>query len=119
MTFYQSVFSGELARSSFADFQASEEPAEQDNTMHSMLSTKHGPVLMAADSPNSMEYTPGNNFSVSLSGDAGRAPELLGQAVRRRDRHRAARAGAVGRHLRHVRRQVRRERMVNIAGAQV
>jgi PhnB protein len=28
-----------------------------------------GLVLMAADTPNSMEYTPGTNYSVSLSGD--------------------------------------------------
>ena len=25
-------------------------------------------MLMGADTPNSMDYTPGNNFSVSLSG---------------------------------------------------
>jgi len=66
MTFYQSVFVGELAGCSFADFQASEHPAEQDKTMHSMLSTEHGLVLMAADTPNSMEYTRGNNFSLPL-----------------------------------------------------
>ena len=37
--------------------------------MHSTLTTDNGLVLMAADTPNSMDYTPGTNYSVSLSGD--------------------------------------------------
>jgi PhnB protein len=69
MDFYQSVFGGELTRSTFAEYHASEDPAEQDKIMHSQLKTDGGLVLMAADTPNSMEYTPGNNYSVSLSGD--------------------------------------------------
>lgn len=69
MDFYQSVFGGELTRSTFGEFHASDDPAEQEKIMHSMLSTDGGLVLMAADTPNSMEYTPGNNHSVSLSGE--------------------------------------------------
>lgn len=69
MDFYQSVFGGELTRSTFGEFHASDDPAEQEKVMHSMLSTDGGLVLMAADTPNSMEYTPGNNHSVSLSGE--------------------------------------------------
>ncbi len=69
MAFYQSVFGGELTRSTFADFGASEDPAEHDKIMHSMLTTDNGLVLMASDTPNSMEYTPGTNYSVSLSGE--------------------------------------------------
>jgi PhnB protein len=69
MEFYQSVFGGELAVNTFADFQASDDPAEQDKVMHSQLTGDNGLVLMAADTPNSMEYTPGSNFSISLSGD--------------------------------------------------
>lgn len=69
MDFYQSVFGGELTRSTFAEYHASEDPAEQDKIMHSQLKTDGGLVLMVADTPNSMEYTPGNNYSVSLSGD--------------------------------------------------
>jgi PhnB protein len=34
-----------------------------------MLSTQDGLTLMASDTPNSMDYTPGTNFSVSLSGE--------------------------------------------------
>ena len=69
MTFYQTVFGGELALSTFGEFQASEDPAETDKIMHAMLTTPQGMVLMGADTPNSMDYTPGNTFSVSLSGD--------------------------------------------------
>lgn len=67
--FYRSVFGGELTRSTFAEYQASEDPAEQDKIMHSQLKTDDGLTLMMSDTPNSMEYTPGNNYSVSLSGD--------------------------------------------------
>jgi PhnB protein len=69
MDFYQSVFGGELTRSTFADLHASDDPSEQDKIMHSMLVTDNGLVLMASDTPNSMDYTTGNNYSVSLSGD--------------------------------------------------
>ena len=69
MDFYQSVFGGELTRSTFAEFHASDDPAEQDKIMHSMLTTGGGQVLMASDTPNSMDYAPGNNYSISLSGD--------------------------------------------------
>lgn len=69
MTFYQSVFGGELTLNTFAELQASEDPAEQDKIMHSMLVTEGGLVLMASDTPNSMDYTPGTNYSVSLSGE--------------------------------------------------
>ena len=69
MEFYKSVFGGELTVSTFGEYQASQDPAEQDKVMHSMLTTDGGMVLMAADTPNGMDFTPGNNISVSLSGD--------------------------------------------------
>ena len=69
MDFYQSVFGGELTRSTFAEFQASEDPSEQDKIMHSQLKTDGGLALMAADTPNSMEWSPGSNGSISLGGD--------------------------------------------------
>lgn len=68
MDFYHSVFGGELTRSTFGEYHASEDPAEQDKIMHSQLETDGGQVLMAADTPNSMEYTPGG-YSISLSGE--------------------------------------------------
>lgn len=69
MTYYQSVFGGELTMSTFGEFQASEDPSEQDKIMHAMLTTESGVVLMGADTPNSMSYNPGETFSVSLSGE--------------------------------------------------
>ncbi|MEO6826677.1 MAG: VOC family protein [Microbacteriaceae bacterium] len=69
MTFYQSVFGGELTVNTFAEFQASDDPAEQNKVMHSELVSESGLTFMAADTPNRMDYTPGNNFSVSLSGN--------------------------------------------------
>ncbi len=69
MDFYHSVFGGELTRATFGEYHASEDPAEQDKIMHSMLVTDGGLALMAADTPNAMDNTPGTNFSVSLSGE--------------------------------------------------
>ena len=69
MEFYQSVFGGELALNTFAEYQASEDPAEQDKIMHGMLETDNGLTLMGADTPNSMEFNEGGGFSISLSGD--------------------------------------------------
>ena len=69
MTFYESVFGGELTVSTFAEFHASDDPSEQDKVMHSHLETPDGLMLMAADTPNGMEYRPQAGVSVSLSGD--------------------------------------------------
>jgi PhnB protein len=69
MEFYHSVFGGDLTISTFADFQASGDPAEQDKVMHAMLSTDGGLVLMASDTPDQMDYVAGSNFSISLSGE--------------------------------------------------
>ena len=69
MEFYRSVLGGTLTISTFAEFHASEDPAEADKVMHAMLETEDGLVLMAADTPNSMEYEAGPSISLSLSGD--------------------------------------------------
>ena len=69
MTFYQSVFSGELSMSTFDDYQATQDPADADKVMHGQLETEAGLVLMGADIPSGMPYTEGDNFSVSLSGE--------------------------------------------------
>ena len=69
MEFYQTVFGGELRMQTFGDFHASQDPAEDNKIMHAMLTADNGIVFMAADTPNSMEYHPGSNISMSLSGD--------------------------------------------------
>lgn len=69
MEFYKSIFGGNLTINTFAEFHASQDPAEADKIMHAMLEADNGITFMAADTPNSMEYKPGTNFSMSLSGD--------------------------------------------------
>lgn len=69
MEFYRAVFGGELDVSTFAEMHASDDPSEQDKIMHSMLASPNGLVLMAADTPNQMSHNPGDNISISLSGD--------------------------------------------------
>lgn len=69
MEFYRSVFGGELTMNTFEEFNASEDPNEADKIMHAMLEAENGITFMAADTPNQMEYHPGANISMSLSGD--------------------------------------------------
>ncbi len=69
MDFYKGVFGGKLTVNTFKDYHASQDPSEDEKIMHSVLETENGITLMAADTPNSMEYKPGTNFSISLSGD--------------------------------------------------
>jgi len=69
MDFYQSVFGGEVQRSTFAEFQMAQDPADNDLIMHSQLTTPGGFTLMAADVPAHMELNQGSAISISLSGD--------------------------------------------------
>lgn len=85
MDFYQSVFGGELTSNTFADFHASDDPADQDKIMHSMLVTDRGFVLMGADTPSSMDLAPASSISVSLSGDAEDEDEMTGYWTRLSD----------------------------------
>jgi PhnB protein len=66
--FYRTVFGGELTLSTFGEMHASDDPSEVDKIMHSELVTPGGLTLMASDTPNSMEYRPGDTMSVSVSG---------------------------------------------------
>jgi PhnB protein len=69
MTFYQGVLGGELVINTFAEYQASDDPAEADKVMHSALETPHGLMLMGSDTPSSMDYPGLAGVQVSLSGD--------------------------------------------------
>jgi PhnB protein len=69
MEFYKGVFGGQLKLSTFKEYHASQDPSEDDKIMHSVLEVENGIVFMAADTPDRMEYKPGTNFSMSLSGD--------------------------------------------------
>ncbi len=66
---YHSVFGGDLRMNTFKEFGAAEDPAEEDLVMHGQLEGDHGVRLMASDTPQRMEFRPGSNFSLSLSGD--------------------------------------------------
>ncbi|MFE9682195.1 VOC family protein [Streptomyces sp. NPDC002701] len=68
MEFYKEVFGGTLRLNTFGESGAPDIP-EADKIMHAMLETPSGFALMGADTPPGMEYTRGDNFSVSLSGD--------------------------------------------------
>jgi PhnB protein len=68
MEFYKSVFGGTLTLNTFGEFGAPD-PALNDRIMHSMLETDAGYTIMASDTAPGMQITPGNNITVSLSGD--------------------------------------------------
>jgi PhnB protein len=69
MEFYHTVFGGKLTMSTFKEFHASQDPSEDEKIMHSTLEADNGVVFMASDTPNAMEFRPGTNMSMSLSGD--------------------------------------------------
>lgn len=69
MVFYQSVLGGVLTLQTFGEFHAAQDPSENEKIMHSQLKTDNGLVLMASDTPNAVEYQPGNSVSLSLTGD--------------------------------------------------
>ena len=70
MEFYRDVFGGALVINTFGEYGA-DDPSIADNTMHAQLETDRGFTLMASDLAPGMEYRPGTNISVSLSGDDG------------------------------------------------
>jgi PhnB protein len=75
MEFYRDVFGGELVISTFGE-NGADDPAVADKTMHAELETERGFTLMASDTAPGMEFHPGTNISVSLSGED--AAELRG-----------------------------------------
>ena len=74
MEFYRSIFDGTLTLNTFQEFHASADPNESNKIMHAELRAENGIMFMAADTPNRMEYKPGANISMTLSGD--NQPEL-------------------------------------------
>lgn len=70
MTFYRSVFGGDLDISTFGQYEGMvQDPSENDLVMHAQLSTPDGFVLMGADTPSGVEYREPAGISVSVSGD--------------------------------------------------
>jgi PhnB protein len=75
MEFYQGVFGGTLTLTTFSEF-GGQDAEIADKIMHGLLVTASGFRLMGSDIPPGMEYRPGTNIAVSLSGDD--ADELRG-----------------------------------------
>src|ERR1044072_9136957 len=74
LEFYKEVFGGDLALNTYGQFGQADAP-DADKIMHGMLETPSGLTLVGAGTPT-RDHSPGNNFSVSLSGDDD--PELRG-----------------------------------------
>ena len=70
MEFYREVFGGDLRVNTFGEY-GSPDAAEADKVMHAQLETDRGFTLMASDTPAGMQRNPGDNISISLSGDDG------------------------------------------------
>lgn len=68
MEFYQEVLGGTLVMNTFGEFGSAGEPFA-DQIMHAMLETEAGYTLMASDTPPGMSHTPGDNITISLSGE--------------------------------------------------
>jgi PhnB protein len=69
MEFYHSVFGGKLTMSTFKEFQAAQDPNDENKIMHGQLEADNGIMLMGADTPAGMTQDSGANISISLSGD--------------------------------------------------
>jgi PhnB protein len=68
MEFYKEVFGGNLTLNTFGESGAQGTP-DADKIMHAMLETDSGFTLVGSDTPAGMERNPGDNISISLSGD--------------------------------------------------
>jgi PhnB protein len=55
--------------STFKEYHASQDPSEDNLIMHAQLEGKNGITFMASDTPSRMEYHPGNNIAMSLTGE--------------------------------------------------
>lgn len=71
MEFYQSALGGELTASTFGELDGNPDSGYADQIMHSQLEADGRIVLMASDTPPGMDYNPGQNVTISLSGDDG------------------------------------------------
>jgi PhnB protein len=70
MEFYKGVFGGNLTLNTFRELGAPDSP-DADKIMHGQLETDSGITLMASDTPTGMQRNPGDNITISLSGDDG------------------------------------------------
>lgn len=70
MTFYHSILGGEITFSTFGEAGLSQDPADDDKVMHSMITAPDGIILMGSDSPSQIDTSGGySGFSVTINGD--------------------------------------------------
>jgi PhnB protein len=65
MEFYKSVFGGKLDMQTYKDYQASQDPSQDNKIMHAQLEAENGILFMAADSIDEQAYRDGTNYSMS------------------------------------------------------
>lgn len=71
LTFYQSVFGGDVAMVTYKDAGNVQEPSEADQVMWGQVAADNGFRVMAYDVPSHMPWNQGENaFFVSLRGEA-------------------------------------------------
>lgn len=75
MEFYQGVLGGELTVSTFGE--SGMPGPDEDMVMHAQLTSPAGFTLMASDTPPGMDYRPGENIAISLSGEGDEDGEEL------------------------------------------
>ncbi|WP_027343538.1 VOC family protein [Hamadaea tsunoensis] len=68
MEFYQSILGGELNVNTFGEY-GQTDASIADKVMHAQLETPAGYTIMASDLAPGMDYQPGTNITISLSGD--------------------------------------------------
>jgi PhnB protein len=78
LEFYREVLGGETNISTFAEYNASDDPAFADKVMHGQLETPSGFTLMVSDSPPGAPAQENSGIQISLSGGADTDEELSG-----------------------------------------
>jgi PhnB protein len=78
MEYYHSIFGGDLRMQTFKEFNASQDPSEDSLIMHASLELDgdNCMTIMASDTPARMEFHPGTNVSMSLTGDMDNEAQL-------------------------------------------
>ncbi|MFI9612150.1 VOC family protein [Streptomyces sp. NPDC052023] len=69
MEFYKEVFGGTLELSTYAEIGGASGAPDADKIMHGMLESPSGFTLMGAGTPPGEDYSRGNAYSISLSGE--------------------------------------------------
>ena len=63
MDFYKSVFGGNLALSTFKEYNASQDPSEDNKVMHAVLEADNGITFMASDTRTVWSIKPGRTIA--------------------------------------------------------